>query len=188
LSFAVSVISVVAAVGSCIAASWVSIFATRQIRAGERQAEAARQQADFARQQAVEARDGNRKAERAAQIQLVIHFADTYHKVRALGLNSSDQWGEEFWGLHLLEFFYFDQGDVPQFIYGLWMVELASLYSKDPTLWKSHEAYLSRFSRTYERMYRFFQGISEVALRDKNVPSARDNTVQQLVYSWERKR
>lgn len=171
-------LSTVAAVGSFAAATWVALFSRRQVRSAEEQAAAARRQVDAA---AV----ANYRADRSAQIQLVVHFAESYHKIRGPGLDFSNaEQAEQYWGLHYLEFFYFNQGDIPRSIYGLWMVELAAFFSDKPDAWISHEKYLQRFSGSFADMYTFFRGINEAAVRDKNMPPARDKAVLSWVSDW----
>jgi hypothetical protein len=171
-------LSTIAAVGSFAAAVWIAMFARRQVRGAEEQAEAARRQV-------YAATVANSRAERSAQIELIIHFAESYHRVRGVRLDFSNPAQiEQFWGLLYLEFFYFDQCDVPESIYGLWMVELAALYSDESDAWASHETYLQRFSGSFARMYEFFRGISEISVRDKNMLPVRDKAVLDWVRDW----
>ena len=171
-------LSTIAAVGSFAASIWVALFARRQVRSAEGQATAARRQVEAANV-------ANYRADRSAQIQLIIHCAESYHKIRGDGLDfSNSAQAEQYWGLHYLEFFYFNQCDIPKSIYGLWMVELAALFSNQPEAWTSHENYLLRFAGSFAEMYKFFRGINEAAIRDKNMPLARDGAVLDWVRDW----
>jgi hypothetical protein len=151
------VVSVLAALGSFVAAAWVAPFARRQVRSAEEQTRAAVKQVDIATA-------ASQQSIRASQIQLIIQFANTFHAIRGLGVDfSNNTFTEQFWGLFYLEFFYFHHGEIPETIFGLWMVELASLYSREPDAWRSHEGYLGRFANTFQAMYRFYQGINAIA-------------------------
>jgi len=160
-------ISVAAAIGSCGAAIWISVFALRQIRGAEVLAQETRSQA------------------RSAQVGLVVHFAESYHGILGIGLEFSNKAQvEKFWGLHYLEFFYFVQRDVPEQIYDLWMVELATLYHDEPLAWESHEKYLQRFQGSFGEMYTFFHGIKQISDRYPKGALARDREVLEWVKKW----
>jgi hypothetical protein len=175
----ITVISVIAAVGSFMAGGWVSILALRQAKAAEHLAAAATLQAQVAD-------DGNQRIRHAAEIELVMHCADRWHEVRRRGILISDrEWCEQFWGLYFLQFLYFDQGDIPRILFGLWMVELATLYAENNGLWAAHEAHLLRYSSSYKRAYTFYSKISEFSDRQRNVPAARDANVLEWVNTWQ---
>jgi hypothetical protein len=120
----------------------------------------------------------------AASIWIAL-FARRHHEIRGASLDlSNDVQIEQYWGLNYLEFFYFNQRDIPESIYGLWMVELAALFSNQPEVWVSHEKCLLRFAGSFAEMYKFFRGINEAAIRDKNVSVARDRAVLDWVRDW----
>jgi hypothetical protein len=178
MSTTIGVLSVIAAVGSFAAAAWVALFSRRQVESAQEQAAAAGRQVALS-DEAIQ------QAEHTARIQLVIHFADQYHAILGNGLDLADAPQlRRFWGLHYLQFYYFQREDIPQSLYQLWMAELAEMYCKEPASWKSHEQYLLRFTGSFEPMYRFFRGLHETAERNAHAPVIRDNEVIKYVTEW----
>ncbi len=178
MSTFIGLLSVIAALGSFAAAVWVALFSRRQV-------ESAQEQAASAERQVTLANAANWQAQHTAQIQLVIHFADQFHTILGTGLDFSDaSQVRQFWGLHYLEFFYFQDGDIPRSLYQLWMVELAELYCTEPASWKSHEKYLLRFAGSFAAMYDFFHGVHETADRNAAAPVIRDREILKYVAEW----
>jgi hypothetical protein len=156
-------ISVVVAVLSCAISFWA--FRT------------SRRQADLAA-------DANDRARQIAHGQAVIHFSSRYFDLMNRGRRFDDtRWTYQFWSLHSTEFYFFDMGWLPEFMYELWMVELASMYGAHGQVWTSHEEYLNSYSTNYPEMWDFFRRIHELASRqdDDSPPSAE---VQAFVKNW----
>src|SRR5215470_3439002 len=95
-----------------------------------------------ARDQATAAIGANQFARQVGQGEAVIHFTGRFFDLMSGGTRFGDQaWEYRFWSLHATEFYFFDNGWVPRFMYQLWMVELASLYC-DESVRESHARYL----------------------------------------------
>lgn len=139
----------------------------------------------ISRSQANLAADANDHARQIGHGQAVIHFSSRYFDLMNRGPRFDDaQWTYQFWNLHSTEFYFFHMGWLPEFMYELWMVELASTYSSQGQAWTSHEKYLNCYSNNYPEMLDFFQKVHELATRhggDGSHPSAE---VQAFVKSW----
>lgn len=178
MSTTIGVLSVIAALGSFIAAAWVALFSRRQVNSAQEQAAAA------ARQVAL-ANAANQQARHTAQVELVIHFAEQYHSILAGGLDFADTSQiRRLWGLHYLEFFYYHSEDISKALYQLWMAELAELYCTEPTSWTTHEQYLVRFAGSFEAMFNFFRGLHDIAAHNASAPAIRDREVIKYVAEW----
>lgn len=174
----IGVLSVVVALGSFIVAIWVALFSRRQVESAQAQAIAAGRQVALANA-------ANQQAQHTAQIQLVIHFAEQYHSILGDGLDfTNPSQVRRLWGLHYLEFFYFQSEDISRPLYQLWMVELAELYCTDPAVWGTHEQYLLRFAGSFEPMFTFFRSLHEIADHNANASVIRDRAVIKHVAEW----
>jgi hypothetical protein len=171
-------LSLIAALGSFIAAAWVALFSRRQVNSAQQQAEAAGRQVALANA-------ANQQAQHTAQVQLVIHFNDQFHAILGDGLDFTNATQvRRLWSLHYMEFFYFQADDIAKSLYQLWMAELAELYCADAASWTTHEQYLVRFANSFESMFEFFRGLHEVAVHNTNAPMIRDRAVIKYVAAW----
>jgi hypothetical protein len=74
-------------------------------------------------------------------------------------------WAYQFWSLHATEFFFFQHGMLPTFMYILWMIDLGELYSGSggQAVYQSHSNYLQTYSVNYHEMTKFFESIHNLA-------------------------
>jgi hypothetical protein len=129
------------------------LLAARSAKEARRQADSAELALDNARQ--------------AGQGATVIHFTNRFFDLIHDGLRFTDPaWAQQFWGLQSTEFYFFDRGWLPGFMYELWMVELVDAYRADPAVWASHQRYLTRFAVNYPDMVAFFAGLAAIAGQD----------------------
>jgi hypothetical protein len=122
---------------------------------------------------AISARHSSRLATRALadayqgrQIDAIIHFTSRYLDLAKDGERFDDEdWLAQYWGLLATEFYFFENGWLPPFMFQLWMIELVSRgYDSSPEIWASHERHLERFyAVNYERMYKFFWGLHQLS-------------------------
>ena len=137
------------------------------------------------RRQADLAADANDRASQIAHGQAVIHFSSRYFDLMNRGPRFYDpRWTYQFWSLHSTEFYFFHMGWLPDFMYELWMVELASMYSAHGQVWTSHEEYLNCYSINYPEMWNFFRKLRELASRQGDDDSPPSADVQVFVKSW----
>lgn len=109
----------------------------------------------------------------ASQSEAVIHFTNRFHELTREGERFDDEmWTNQYWGLLAAEFFFFDRGWVPSFIYELWIIELVRRgYHKAPGSWESHRQHLLEiYSEAYPEMTEFFHNLHDIAVR--NYPSS----------------
>jgi hypothetical protein len=119
----------------------------------------------------------------------VIHFTSRFFDLVKDGTPeiemADSQWATRFWGLHATEFYFFHHSILPTFMYSLWMIDLAHLYS-GPTgekVRESHEQYLRTYSFNYPEMVAFFNEIYETA-RTCGDENLRNSRVADYVASW----
>lgn len=167
----VAAVSVAAAVVSCLIAAWA-------LRVARETGAATRSQADAVSH-------ANVYAEQLGQSQAVIHFTGRFFDLMRQTANFADpQWSYQFWSLHATEFYFFDNGWIPRFMYALWTAELASVYCDDQDAWPSHEKYLERYSTMYPEMYDFFLHLRRIAdANPSNMPS-RNRQIQKFLEDW----
>jgi hypothetical protein len=164
-------ISTLAAVVSCGVSAWAITIA--------------RQAAVAAAHEATAAQEANEHARRMGQSEAVIHFTGRFFDLMADGAQFADPaWTYQFWSLHATEFYFFHNRWIPEFMYQLWMVELASTYCESPKIWASHERYLSNYSPNYPQMCDFFRRVHEIATGHRNDLSSRCRAVQEHVKNW----
>lgn len=138
------------------------LLAVRSAKEARRQADSAELSLDNARQ--------------AGQSTTVIHFTNRFFDLIRDGLRFADpSWAQQFWGLQATEYYFFDRGWLPGFMYELWMVELVEAYRADAAVWASHEQYLDRFAVNYPEMVAFFSGLAVIA--NQEFATARDRNL-----------
>jgi hypothetical protein len=139
----------------------------------------------ISRSQADLAAKANDHAKQIGHGQAVIHFSSRYFDLMNRGPRFDDaQWMYQLWSLHSTEFYFFHMGWLPEFMYELWMAELASTYRTQGQVWTSHEKYLSCYSANYPEMWDFFCKIHEFAIRQGDNDPRPSAEVQAFVRSW----
>ena len=122
----------------------------------------------------------------------VIHFTSRFFDLlrgsmakELLEMLSDENWAYQFWSLHSTEFFFFQHGILPTFMYSLWMIDLSKVYSSPngDAIRKSHVKYLQAYSFNYPAMIEFFDGIQNIATKhpDENL---RNRQVWNYVETW----
>jgi hypothetical protein len=139
----------------------------------------------ISRAQARLAADANDQARQVGLGEAVIYFSGRYFDLMSRGPGFDDpRWAHEFWSLQATQFYFFDMGWLPELIYQLWMVELATTYRR-PGVWTLHEEYLRCYSSNYPVMCDFFARIQELASGSGNeAESLRSRAVQSYVKIW----
>lgn len=119
----------------------------------------------------------------------VIHFTSRFFDLVRDGEPDSEltnpQWAYQFWSLHATEFYFFHHGILPTFMYSLWMIDMAKLYSgpNGQHARQSHIQYLHTYSFNYPEMISFFNEINEMA-RTCNDENMKNRKVAEYVSSW----
>lgn len=100
-------------------------------------------------------------------------------------LISDKEWADRYWNLLGTEFYFFQTGVVPEFIFSIWMTFLADLYVVDDglTAWKSHEAYLDIYAERYQGLYDFYTELHQASISIPH-PTIRANEVAAVVSRW----
>ncbi|GAA5193825.1 hypothetical protein GCM10023322_56670 [Rugosimonospora acidiphila] len=121
------------------------------------------------------------------QSEAVIHFTTRYHDLMRDGERFDDsRWVTQYWGQLSIEFFFFDRGWIPDFIYELWMIELIGRgYLQSPAAWESHlQQLVELYSPAYPRMTDFFLGLRELARQPFPGPALRNEAVVRYVRGY----
>jgi hypothetical protein len=119
----------------------------------------------------------------------VIHFTNQFsalvHDSLPDGAFSDLRWAAQFWSLHATEFYFFHHGILPVFMYTLWMIDLAELYSgqNGTQARESHLKHLRTYSFNYPEMVSFFHDIYEKA-RTCSDDNMRNREVAGYVTAW----
>jgi hypothetical protein len=94
-------------------------------------------------------------------------------------------WAYQYWSLHGTEFFFFQNGILPTFMYTLWMIDLGKLYSgsNGEEVYKSHRDYLLTYSFNYPDMIEFFNRIHDFA-KEHTDEKQRNNQIWNHVETW----
>ena len=128
----------------------------------------------------------NQQLERA---NAVIHFTSRFFDLVKDGEPSAElsqpQWAYQFWSLHATEFYFFHHSILPTFMYSLWMIDMAKLYSglTGQAARQSHVQYLNTYSFNYPEMISFFNDLHEIA-RTCDDENMRNRKVAEFVTSW----
>jgi hypothetical protein len=119
----------------------------------------------------------------------VMHFTERYFELVKEGDTfkkfNDETWSYQFWSLHATEFYFFHHGILPEFMYSLWIIDLANLYSQNSqvSIRASHTDYLQAYSSNYPEMIEFYSRINEIAKHDDDV-NLRNNDVAVFVNNW----
>ncbi len=119
----------------------------------------------------------------------VIHFTSRFFDLVKEGGTfrqfDNPDWAYQFWSLHATEFYFFQYGILPTFMYSLWMIDLASLYSGNDGQFirETHTKYLNTYSFNYPDMIFFFNEIYELA-RTAGDENLRNRKVAEFVTTW----
>lgn len=137
-----------------------------------------------------------KKATEALQLQqnlsrgdAVMHFTSRFFNLLEQGepLKKIDDpdWAYQFWSLQATEFYFFHHGILPAFMYSLWMIDLAKLYScaNGQAIRDSHKSYLDTYSLNYSGMIGFFNQIYEIA-RTSGDDNLRNKEIANFIESW----
>ena len=166
----IALVSSLAAVASAIIAFFAVRYSRSAVRAARDQASASIGANDFARQ--------------VGQSEAVVHFTGRFFDLLSDGPKFGDpKWEYQFWSLHATEFYFFDNLWIPEFMYQLWMVELASMY-RDDDVRDSHSRYLEHYSGNYAKMCDFFDEVQEIARRHNGDRATRNRKIADTVERW----
>lgn len=120
----------------------------------------------------------------------VMHFTSRFFDLLKEGEPvskfSDTDWAYQFWSLHSTEFYFFQHGMLPAFMYTLWMIDLAKLYCKEAhgaKIRKSHTDHLETYSFNYPDMIEFFNEIYERAKSCDN-ENMRNRRIAEYVTPW----
>ena len=135
--------------------------------------------------QAERAAEANFQARQIGQSEAVIHFTGRFFDLMKEGSRFTDRhWAYQYWSLQATEFYFFHNDWIPLFMYRLWMVELASMYSDSEDAWQPHERYLNFYSSNYSDMCDFFSEIRTLSDRHKNDLPTRNRKVEEFINQW----
>ena len=126
-----------------------------------------------------------------ARADAVMHFTNRYFDLLNRG-NPADMISDagydfEFWSLHATEFYFFHHGVLPEFMYSLWMIDLADLYAADhdKAIRQSHKNYLQAYAFGYPKMVRFYDELHRVAVPGSpQSAQERNHAVVGVVAAW----
>jgi hypothetical protein len=164
-------LTIAAAYGALLASAVSVVLAARSARETRRQADLAEHAILHAKQ--------------SGQAATVIHFTSRFFDIMKDGDHFDDRaWAYQFWSLQATEYYFFDNGWLPSFMYELWMVELVAGYRTDPAVWPSHKQYLNRYSSNYPTMLTFFTGLAEIAEQNFATDHDRNATITGYVAAW----
>ena len=151
--------------------------------------------------------EANKKADQSIQLSqqttkfdAVMHFTNRFMELLKTGnyaetaipitdrIVADKGWADQYWSLHATEFYFFDNGVLPEFMYSLWMVELAELYasSEGEKIRDSHCTYLRVYSSNYERMCKFYSELYKLARFPKS-QGEKDKSIAVFVHTWRAK-
>jgi hypothetical protein len=151
--------------------------------------------------------EANKKADQSillsqqtTKFDAVMHFTDRFFELLKVGkvdetdaslhrkiLNDST-WAYQFWSLHATEFYFFHNRVLPEFMYSLWMVDLAEMYASEQgeQIWKSHLKYLSNYSMHYEKMCEFYEQLYGLA-KSARSQDEKNKSIADFVHTWREK-
>jgi hypothetical protein len=160
-----------AACGALLVSAVSAAFAARSARETRRQADVAELATEHAQQSGVGA--------------IVIHFTSRFFELMKDGPRFDDPaWTYQYWSLQATEFYFFDNGWLPSFLYELWMVEMVTGYRSFPETKDSHRHYLDRYAANYPSIVSFFAHLADIATTDFDSERDRNLAVSELVSSW----
>jgi hypothetical protein len=170
----IEILTTAAAYGALLFSAFSVILAARSAKEARRQADVAERATEHAQQSGAGA--------------IVIHFTSRFFDLMRGGPRFDDpDWEYQFWSLQDIEFYFFDHGWLPRFIYELWMVDLVAGYRTFPQTGRSHQQHLERLAANYPDMVRFFAHLAEVAATDFDSERERNRAVSDFVSSWRKR-
>jgi hypothetical protein len=119
----------------------------------------------------------------------VMHFTDRFFDLLRTGEPlrqiSDPDWAYQFWSLQASEFYFFHHGLLPPFMYSLWMIDLAELYSgiDGQKVRETHVKYLKEYSLHYHEMTSFYSELYKLA-KDYSDNATRNRKVAEFVTIW----
>lgn len=119
----------------------------------------------------------------------ILHFTNRFFEIMNQGDQSyrfgDHEWARRFWSLLATEFYFFQHGMIPTFMYSLWMIRLASLYSgaDSQEVRASHSKYLNTYSFNYPDMISFFSEIHLIA-KSTDDEVLRNRKIADFVAKW----
>ncbi len=173
-------VALISGIAAAVSALVAVLYSRSAVRASRDQAKAAMGANDFARQ--------------IGQSEAVIHFTGRFFDLLKDGPDFGNRtWEYQFWSLQATEFYFFDNSWIPDFMYQLWMVELASMYCREDErcrgddVRESHSQYLRTYSANYREMCKFFYEIQDVAMKHRGDAALRNEKVADTVERWPKK-
>ncbi len=144
-----------------------------------------RKQTNTARDQAEIAARSYRHARQIGHSQAVLQFIGQFTELMNAGPKFDDSsWSYVFWSLHSTEFYFYHNDMLPEFIYQLWMMDLASLYVDDDAAWRTHDKYLTNYQFGYGEMREFFEEIKSIAAANKEIVRVRNRGIVDYMQLW----
>ncbi|GAA2819655.1 hypothetical protein [Saccharopolyspora taberi] len=153
-----------------------------------RQAGVAAEQLAVATRQAETAKQAYHHARQISHSQATVNFVERFLGLIRGGKKFDDpEWSFEFWSLYTIEFYFFHNDMIPDFMYRLWMKDLAFIYLESEDAWESHERYLKDFQMSYDEMHEFFDSIKGIAMSHRADQASRARAVERFVGDWKGK-
>ena len=127
--------------------------------------------------------------QRLAHGNSVMHFSDRFFELLKSGQPvkqiGKPDWAYQFWSLHATEFYFFHHSMLPSFMYSLWMMDLAELYSgtDGQRVRESHVQYLKEYSFHYDKMSTFYSELFRLA-QSYSDDATRNREVVSFVKRW----
>lgn len=124
-----------------------------------------------------------------ARSNAVIHFTSRFFDLIKDGEPTQKfadpSWAHQFWSLQATEFYFFHHGMLPAFMYELWMIELAKMYSgpNGQQIITSHINFLDSYSFNYPDMIDFYNQLQETAKANAD-GNLRNRKVAEFVKTW----
>ncbi|BCJ77356.1 hypothetical protein CS0771_69000 [Catellatospora sp. IY07-71] len=139
-----------------------------------------------AKRQADIAEASSELARESGHTSAVIHFTAQFLDLTASGIRFDDEeWSARFWRLQHMEFYFYDNGWLPRFIYELWMARLVGLYRKYPAAVPGQLKHLNDYSMNSDDIVDFFSGLHELAISEFAAEGERYAAVRSYVRSRE---
>lgn len=122
------------------------------------------------------------------QSEAIMHFTDRFFTLLGQGeprekIGRSDSYSYLFWSLQATEFYFFHSGLLPEFMYTLWMIDLANLYAEVGEIRQSHITYLQSYAFNYPEMITFYGELDAIA-NAHPTEVGRNMAISALVSTW----
>lgn len=151
----------------------------------------------YSREQVKKANQSVKQSQHLAKFDTVMHFTDRFFDLLRDGkyadvdmplhlkVTADKRWANQFWSLHATEFYFYHHRLLPEFMYSLWMVELAKMYrdSKGDEVWKLHKEYLNTYSLNYQEMCDFYETIHMFS-KSEIPEDERNKKIREYVIKW----